>query len=209
MMKNKIVFSRLPVLFMGLLMSIAISCGSKTGSFTDSRDGKVYETVTIGDQVWMAENLAYAPTSGNYWAFRDDTANVAIYGYLYDWHTAQDVCPPGWHLPDDDEWRELSDFLGENAGDKLKSTGTVQEGTGLWREPNSGATNQTGFSALPSGRRSSSGVFGLLGTHGRWWSASDRIDIYGRSFWVSNTSDRLHRDIHEKEIGFSVRCVMN
>jgi len=194
---------------MVLLMVIAMSCDSKKGSFTDPRDGKVYETVTIGDQVWMAENLAYAPTSGNYWAFRDDTANVAIYGYMYDWLTAQDVCTPGWHLPDDDEWRKLSDFLGEDAGYKLKSTGTLEEGTGLWREPNSGSTNQTGFSALPAGRRNSNGVFGLLGTYGRWWSASDNISDYGRSYWVSNTSNRLHRDIFDKEMGLSVRCLMD
>lgn len=194
---------------MGLLMLIAMSCATEKGSFTDPRDGKVYETVTIGDQVWMAENLAYAPTSGNYWAFRDDTANVAIYGYLYDWYTAQDVCPPGWHLPDDDEWRELSDFLGEDAGNKLKTTGTIEDGTGLWREPNIGATNQTGFSALPAGRRAYRGRFGLLGTYGRWWSASDNIADYGRSYWVNNNSNRLHRDIHDKELGFSVRCVMD
>ena len=196
------------LLLMGALVFLVISCDSKkTGSFNDPRDGKVYKTVTIGEQVWMAENLAFASAIGNYWAFRDDNANVEIYGYMYDWQTAQDVCPPGWHLPDDMEWTQLNDFLGENAGNKLKSTGTIEAGTGLWREPNDGATNETGFSALPAGRRNSRGVFGLLGTYGRWWSSSDRIDIYGRSFWVNNTSNRLHRDIHDKEMGLSVRCL--
>ena len=198
---------RLSLLLIWVILIFASSCESRKGSFTDPRDGKVYKTVTIGDQVWMAENLAYAPTSGNYWAYGDDTANVEIYGYMYDWHTARDVCPPGWHLPDDEEWKELTDFLGENAGSKLKATGTVKAGTGLWREPNEGATNETGFSALPGGRRSYAGVFGLLGTYGYWWSATDNIADYGIYRSMSNHSSNVESTIYDKELGFSVRCL--
>ena len=94
-----------------------------TGTFTDSRDGKTYKYVTIGKQVWMAENLAYAPSSGNYWAYHNNSSNVAKYGYLYDWQTSKNVCPTGWHLPTDEEWQELIDFAGgkDDAGTKLKA----------------------------------------------------------------------------------------
>jgi hypothetical protein len=74
------------------------------GNFTDQRDGKVYQIVTIGNQEWMAENLVYSPTSGNYWAYDNNRENIAICGYLYDWQTAQNVCPAGWHLPSNEEW---------------------------------------------------------------------------------------------------------
>jgi len=103
---------------------------SKTGTFTDARDNHAYKWVRIGDQVWMAENLAYKPSSGNYWAYNNDQNNIAIYGYLYDWKTACNVCPSGWHLPSDAEWTKLRDYLGgyETAGGKLKlqPDGTIQ-----------------------------------------------------------------------------------
>jgi uncharacterized protein (TIGR02145 family) len=103
------------------------------GTFTDSRDGKVYKTVKIGDQVWMAENLAYKPTSGNSLKYESEADYTAVYGYLYDWKTAMKVCPKGWRLPTDDEWAELSEYLGGEkiAGGKLKETGTTH-----WKSPN-------------------------------------------------------------------------
>jgi len=91
---------------------IKLSTGGST--FTDSRDGKVYKTVKIGEQVWLAENLAFnAPSSKFY----------EKYGRLYDWKTALSVCPKGWHLPSDNEWQALVDFAGggEVAGKKFKS----------------------------------------------------------------------------------------
>src|SRR5574344_2998326 len=167
-------------------------------TFIDDRDNKVYKWVKIGDQVWMAENLAYLPrvnrvadgsedAAGSYYyvygyngtnvADAKATANYKTYGVLYNWTAAmngeassttnpsgiQGVCPAGWHLPSDAEWTELTDYLGgaSVAGGKLKETGTTH-----WDSPNTGATNETGFTALPGGYRTNLGFFNNIGYHG-------------------------------------------
>ena len=203
---NNLIF---PLLLMGVLLAFAISCdkdddnnSDSAKTFKDSRDGKVYKTVKIGNQEWMAENLAYEPSSGNYWGYDNNNSNVETYGYLYDWETACDVCPDGWHLPTDAEWTELTDYLGENAGGKLKATGT-----GLWYDPNTGATNETGFTALPGGVRGGTGAFYGIGYYGYWWSATEgsaAIAWFRGMFY--DGSDVLSYDNY-KEVGFSVRCV--
>jgi len=132
---------------------------------------------------------------------------VETYGYLYDWETACDVCPDGWHLPTDAEWTELTDYLGENAGGKLKATGTIEAGTGLWYDPNTGATNETGFTALPGGGRDYYGAFDYIGYYGLWWSATEsgtNSAWYRYMFYYSGFVDR---DNSDKELGFSVRCL--
>ncbi len=138
-----------------------------TGTFTDSRDGKVYKTVKINNQTWMSENLAFKPNSGNYWAYDDNNSNVAKYGYLYDWQTAKNVCPTGWHLPSDAEWTQLTNFVGgeDNASTKLKAkSGWSYGGNG---------TDDYGFTALPGGDRGNGGSFGGIGYGGDWWSATE------------------------------------
>ena len=97
----------------------------ETGSLTDDRDGKVYKTVKIGDQWWMGENLAYN-TDGGCFTYEDIKDYVDIYGYLYTWETAKNVCPAGWHLPSNSEFVQLANFLGgpDIAGGKLKEAGT-------------------------------------------------------------------------------------
>src|SRR5690554_5745112 len=196
----------------GSIMSFTTQEGSSGSTFTDPRDGKVYQTVTIGNQEWMAENLAYEPSSGNYWAYDNNNSNVETYGYLYDWETACDVCPDGWHLPTDAEWTELTDYLGENAGGKLKATGTIEAGTGLWYDPNTGATNETGFTALPGGYRYGYATFGGVGSTGYWWSATegDASTAWHRSMSygsMSYGSSNVYRYDASKELGFSVRCL--
>jgi len=123
------------------------SVGEITGTFTDGRDNHVYKWVTIGTQTWITENLAYKPSSSNYWAYDNDESNVAVYGYLYSWEITQTIAPTGWHLPSRDEWRTLVSFLG---GDDMAYIKLVEAGTSHWGNPND-ATNESGFTALPAG----------------------------------------------------------
>ena len=190
-----------------LFTIIFTSCTQETGSYTDLRDGKVYKTVKIGKQIWMDENLAYRPTSGNYWAYNNKAENIAVYGYLYDWKTALNVCPTGWHLPNDAEWTNLTDYLGGEyaAAGKLKATGTIEAGTGLWSAPNTDATNETCFADLPGGYRKSGGTFGGIGLGGNWWSATEDGNAWIRSIYY--TDSPVSRTLGSKGDGFSVRCL--
>lgn len=211
-MKKKPNFLIYPLLLMGVFLAFASSCkkdddnnnGGNGSSFTDPRDGKVYKTVTIGTQVWMAENLAYAPASGNYWAYDNDSNNVASYGYLYDWETALNVCPAGWHLPSDDEWTALTTYLmGDSvAGGKMKEVGTAH-----WISPNAGATNSSGFTALPGGYRSTNGSFGSLSSSGRWWSSSEYGAFNAWAWGLGYGTADVYRFYYYKSFGFSVRCL--
>jgi len=191
-----------------LLITIAIliiavsSVAQVTGSFTDSRDGKTYKTVTIGTQTWMAENLAYKAIGGS-WKYDNDAENLTTYGYLYDWETAQKVSPAGWHLPSLSELSVLENYLGgaSNAGGKLKSI----EG---WNGPNLEATNSSGFYALPGGQRYYDGTYTFIGYYGRGWTSDD----YGKDFgwhWVLSckNGEVLRSRYYLKSYGLSVRCI--
>ena len=99
MKKRNLIFT-IPILILGLLLLNACSSGEgnnnskpETDSFTDPRDGKIYKTVKVGDQWIMAENLAYKPDKGNFWAYENNDSNIAIYGFLYDWETAMNIAP--------------------------------------------------------------------------------------------------------------------
>lgn len=140
----------------------------------DTRDGQSYATVKIGDQVWMAENFKYLPDSGS-WAYDNDAAMVSTYGRLYGWETAVSICPMGWHLPLQEEWQELCDFLGgrDVAGGKLKENGTSH-----WEDPNGGATNEVGFSALPGGYMWYWDRFQDLHEYAHFWTASKQSAVY-------------------------------
>lgn len=198
----------------------------ETGNFTDARDGKTYNWVKIGTQTWMAENLAYLPSvvgpdTGSYFdpyyyvngyngtsvTDAKSTTNYQTYGVLYNWKAAVNVCPEGWHLPTNTEWTELTNYLGGTsvAGGKLKETGTTH-----WASPNTGATNETGFSALPGGWRHHSGVFGFNGIDGLWWSATEAninniIDAY--RWGVPFDGSYIGHISESKKTGLSVRCV--
>jgi len=143
---------------------------SKTyGSFKDVRDGKTYITIKIGTQTWLAENLAYKPSSGNFWAYDNNSSYVVKYGYLYDWETAKKVCPVGWHLPSVEEWTTLANYLGGEkiAGGKMKAT------IGWQYDENGNATNESGFTALPAAYRDA-GTFQDLGWRTNFWTSTPR-----------------------------------
>ena len=252
-MKNKKGFIRLPLLLMmGAFMVFTISCKNHKlsdngtvvlleNSFKDTRDGNIYKTVKIGDQVWMAENLKYLPSvvgpdSGSttvplYYVYGYNGTNIAeakatdnykTYGVLYNWSAAmasnssgvEGVCPCGWHLPSDAEWKQLEMHLGmpEDAantagwrgtdeGGKLKDTTTTH-----WNSPNEGATNESGFTALPGGN-SYSGSFEGIGNNGVWWSTTE---LYGTIAWyrgMNYNSSKVDRYTYPKSAGYSVRCV--
>jgi uncharacterized protein (TIGR02145 family) len=169
-------------------------------TFTDPRDGKSYKWVKIGDQVWMAENLAFKPQNGNYWAYDDSQVNAKIFGYLYDWQTACKVCPSGWHLPSDAEWKTLINFLGGDnlAGHKMKST---------WAWENGGnGNNVSGFNGLPGGY--AHGTFNQRNSLGYWWSSSSDAGATTASTRCLDTGvHRLHHHTNNKAVGFSVRCL--
>ena len=193
-------------------------------------DGNIYNTVQIGTQTWMAGNLRTSRyndgtpianitdntewnnlTSGAYsWYDNDSTSYEIPYGKLYNWHTVNTgkLCPAGWHVANEDEWLALRDFLGGSsaAGGKLKATGTIENGDGLWIAPNTGATNSTGFNGLPGGRRYGDGSFEQKGIRGSWWSSLDTPGF--AFFWsLSNSSGSLNGASQSFNNGMSVRCI--
>jgi len=196
------------------------------GTMTD-QDGNVYKTVTIGTQTWMAENLRttkyndgtdiplvtddkewYDLTTGAYSNYNNtnNIDTIATYGRLYNWYAVNTgkLAPKGWHIPTDAEWATLLTYLGsENvAGGKLKETGTKH-----WNSPNIAATNETGFTALPGGLRSSNGSFTNIGNYGFWWSATENSNIYAWNRIMYNISSNVGINYNNKKFGFSVRCV--
>jgi len=181
----------------------SMSCGQ----ILDDRDGQTYNTVVIGNQCWMKENLNCE--TGNSWCFYDNATYCDTYGRLYDWNTAMTACPSGWHLPSIEEWISLSDFLGGNsvAGGKMKETGTTH-----WAFPNNGATNSSDFSGLPGGYKHPYGQFDNLYYHGNWWSSSTKTTEFGVASWLCNLSYQNGNAGHSyanMNHGYSVRCLKN
>ena len=183
-------------------IDIFMTEGGSTGTFTDPRDDQTYTTIDIGSQTWFAVNLNY--NTGNSWCYDNNGSNCDIYGRLYTWEAATSACPDGWHLPSDDEWTTLIDFLGgeDVAGGKMKETGTTH-----WNSPNTGATNSSGFTALPGGYRSTNGGFYDRGSFGIWWSATEYSSASAWDRKLGYDTDGVDRDGRSKEDGFSVRCV--
>ena len=174
---------------------------NEPNKFTDTRDGKTYKIVTIGTQTWMEENLAFKPNSGNFWTFYNIESNIDIYGYLYDWETAKNVCPSGWHLPSFIEWTTLTDYVGINDGSKLKST------SGWNVSNNKMGTNENGFTALPGGYRKPSGQFKANGFYGVWWSSTEYDKENAWSRGLSFDIDSAGWEKYNLYGGFSVRCI--
>ncbi len=188
------------------LISISYFANAQTsGSFLDPRDGKSYNWVVIGNQTWMAENLAYEPKSGDCFIFETEDSTLQRYGYHYNWETANKVCPSGWHLPESGEFIKLASFVGSNPGKKLKAkTGWLLNGDG---------TDEYSFSALPSGNCSLQGKFTQIGYLGFWWSATkaeptaDGIPT-AMLFYISCGLDSVDATFSQNiNVGVSVRCI--
>lgn len=209
------------------------SCPDKMNVFNDALsygtvvdfDGNTYKTITIGGQEWMAENLRtshysngdpiakvedflswYALTTPAYvWYDNDPISYECLTGKLYNGYTVTDsrkICPDGWHVPSDSDWRGLSIYTESNTdGGKMKS-----EGLTYWESPNEGATNEWGFSAIPSGYRAS-GDFGLMPSAAFWWSSSwNSADHYWAMGVLANGAHSTRTSM-PLNTGFAIRCV--
>ena len=205
-------------LYIGDQYVVLSGSGPPPGTVTDY-DGNVYETVEIGTQTWLKQNLRslhYAdgsPIDGVY-AYDDDESNVPDYGRLYTWNAvmgtgkstsakAQGVCPDGWHVPSEAEGETLQDFLGGQmvAGGKMKETGFT-----YWEDPNTGATNESGFSARGSGNMSQNGdYFHLMGAFKMWTSTESGTQ--SRRLAIFSYSAQAAFGPKPRTMGFSVRCI--
>lgn len=201
-----------------------ISCGTITDS-----DGNTYNTILIGSQCWMKENLKTTkyvtgeaigtttpdtlPITGvsepkYQWAYEGNATYATTYGRLYTWYAITDsraVCPTGWHIPSDNEWDMLISFLGGDsvAGNKLKEAGNTH-----WYSNNPQATNQSGFTALPGGYRTGDGMFRNIQFYGIWWSATPSNlpdNAYDRQ--LTYNAVNVNRGNNLKLNGAAVRCV--
>ncbi len=206
------------------------------GKFTDSRDGNIYKTVKIGKQVWMAENLKYLPSvigpvtgsdtipyyyvygyNGTDVAEAKATDNYRIFGVLYNWSSisctlkqsrVEGICPKGWHVPSDNDWTTLIEYLGDYkaAGGKLKeaySDSTYWD----WDVNVTDASNESGFTALPGGERYSNGTFILIKSDARWWTTTDINTTSAFNLSMRYDENGIYTKIANKKSGFSVRCI--
>jgi uncharacterized protein (TIGR02145 family) len=208
------------IIVLASLLFITFKGLSQTsGTFSDTRDGQTYDFVVIGNQTWMAENLNY-PTPDS-WCYGDSLSNCDKYGRLYTWATATIVCPDNWHLPSEEEWKILEQFIGmskeeteiylyrgEGKGTKLKSKSDwgniINQDT---------AFNATGFNALPSGfRMYTDGSFTGKKENARWWSSTTEVwegTTYAFRRCIYSDKTGIDRDVATRTLGFSVRCVKN
>ncbi len=200
-----------------------------TTTMTTDIDGNFYSAIKIGTQTWMGENLKTTkyrtgesiskPTTTTNWSnatfgawcdYNSDTANGLKYGHLYNWYAVADtrnIAPEGWHVPTDAEWTTLTTYLGGEAlaGGKLKEAGTAN-----WGSPNTDATNESGFTALPGGFRSSStGAYGSQGLSGLWWSSSESGTGGARNRDMGYNYGNVNRGDGSKSDGISIRCILN
>ena len=189
-------------------------------------DGNSYETVQIGDQLWMAENLKtthynngdeipnitnngdwVSLSTGAYCDYDNNPTNSDTYGRLYNWYAVDDargICPEGWHVPTDEEFTVLTDYLDGTsvAGGKMKEAGTEH-----WNSPNTGATNESGFTGLPAGyRHVNSGYYYSMGYLGYFWSSSESSSSNAWYRKLHYNSSNVYRNSDYERHGISVRC---
>lgn len=224
-------------IFVGGPLPLQTCCDSEELTTVTDYDGNVYQAIKIGDQWWMMENLKVTHyrngdpipnvtdngawgdlTTGAYCDYNNDPANVATYGRLYNWYAVDDgrnIAPEGWHVPSDTEIKQLEmylgmsqaeadaeDYRGTDEGGKLKETGTTH-----WNAPNYGATNESGFSALPGGGRYPGGMFHDVGGDALYWSSTESFSDRAWRRRLNYEYSQIHRNYIIKQNAFSVRCV--
>jgi len=212
-----------------VLMLLAISWTKENSGAGDDHvaQQKDIPSVTIGDQVWMQKNLDVTRyrngdvipqvkdsakwsklTTGAWCWYKNDAANGAVYGKLYNWYAVHDprgLAPAGWHIPSDVEWSTVITTLGmnaKNAGGKMKETGT-----GHWLDPNVNATNSSGFSALGAGYRDELGQFAYINFLSYWWSSTPNGPLHAWCRRLVSYGGFMDRMAYERGQAFSVRCV--
>jgi uncharacterized protein (TIGR02145 family) len=185
------------LVIMASIFSYLSVSSQTTENITDSRDGKVYKTIQIGSQKWIAENINFETDYS--WCI-----DCEIFGRVYSYESALKSCPAGWHLPTDAEWTMLIAGLGgfSEAGGKLKESGTT-----FWKSPNTGATNESGFKAIPHGYRSLNGILNFAKKMGSWWTSSEENQMRAWSYRLDYDKKGILRIPSEKFVGVSVRCI--
>jgi uncharacterized protein (TIGR02145 family) len=225
---DRLKFTGISGIYSTVITDIPSSDKTITFNFIVCTDGdnNNYPVVQIGQQTWMAENLKTtrnidgsiipnitgnsawdALNSPGFCWYSNDIGKKNVYGALYNWYTAisGNLCPAGWHVPTDAEWIILTTYLGGEilGGGKLKESGTSH-----WNNPNTQATNETGFTALPGGYRYIGGAFAGIGSNGEYWSSSqESSSIYVYNRYMQYNTGNINRSINNKQNGFSVRCV--
>lgn len=212
----KHITSTILVALISTSMSFSQESNDRSGTFTDPRDSSTYIWVKIGDQIWMAENLRFETDDGS-WCWENDEENCNDRGRFYNWETAMKAAPPGWHLPSDDEWKEMEMELGltneqvDQEGFRVDSAQSVAgkiKKLGAWPVKYEGkllsVTNEADFSAVPTGLYSND-EFTHDGYTG-WWTSSESDS----SAWIRHIGffdNSIGRVLNKKEFAFPVRCV--
>ncbi len=213
---------KLILLFTGLAF---FTFKNQAQSVTDI-DGNIYNMATIGSQIWLEENLKVTHyqngdsipnvidgiswgnhTTGAYCYYDNDTNIAGLYGNLYNYYAVIDIrniCPAGWHVPALNEWTTLINYLGGNnvAGGKMKEADTTH-----WNSPNTGATNESGFTALPGGYRYIYGPDFQIRNYGYWWSVTEADPYFSYLLSLEYHDGYTHLLSDSKGFGFSVRCM--
>ena len=239
MKKTRLFYSLILKMFLG---SLIVICLAAFHNFADDNnyhsyylyetvtdiDGNIYQTVKIGEQIWMTENLKVTrfrddtpiPNISNYddkwsdlstgalcWYDDDPIKYKNTYGALYNFYAVADsrkIAPEGWHVPSADEWKELIEYLGgeETAGGKMKL-----QNPNYWNYTNSGADNSSGFSGIPAGGRGRFGDAGEGGNYATWWSSTSHDSLYAWHWGLYPAKWGIRFNPGHKTSGFSVRCI--
>lgn len=178
--------------------------GENANTFTDPRDGQVYKTVKIGNQVWLAENFRYK-CEGSY-AYNNDNKNIKEYGRLYTWYSARECAPPGWHLPSREEWNNLQGYVEANANAEAGAALKSRTGWEQWKNVPQDS-DEFGFCALPAGYRYSNGDFNNLGKYAIFWTSTMGKDCNAFYRYLRYGNEDFYENRCYTFFAFSVRLL--